>query len=166
MADAAAIHHGQAAVAHMAAVQDAIRAIRNIRSEYNVEQNKRIPALISAGALAPAFERMREGIKMLARVDDNLAIAESVPAPEQAITLALGETTVYLPLSGLVDLAAEKKRLSDELATLEQQIGKSDALLNSDFGKRAPAAVIDKERAKLADLRAKQAQVKERLAGM
>ena len=99
---------------------------------------------------------------MLAKVDDTLIIAEAVAAPEQAVTLALGEATVYLPLAGLIDLAAEKKRLSDELAAMETQMVKSDALLNSDFGKRAPTAVIDKERAKLADLQAKAAQVRER----
>ncbi len=44
-----------------------------------------------------------------ARGCDTLTIAASVPAPEQAVTLALGEATVYLPLAGLVDLAAEKE---------------------------------------------------------
>jgi valyl-tRNA synthetase len=166
-ADEALISNLQSQISAMASVQDAIRAIRNVRSEYNVAQDKRIPAMISAGAKRDTFEAMRDAIAMLARVEaSGLTIAESVPAPEQAVTLALGEATVYLPLAGLVDLAAEKKRLSDELAGIEAQITKSDALLASDFGKRAPPAVIEKEKAKLADLRARRGQLQERLATM
>ena len=148
----------------MAAVQNAIHAIRNVRAEYNVEPHRRIPALISAGRWTDAFEALREAIAMLARVDSGaLTIAGHVPAPDQAVTLALGEVTVYLPLAGLVDLDAERKRLSDELAALEAQIARSEHLLAGDFGKRAPAAVIEKERARLADLQARRAQVSERL---
>jgi valyl-tRNA synthetase len=164
--DASQAVNRQSSIVNVAAVQDAIRAIRNVRAEYNVEINKRIPALIGAGKFTASFQEMRAPIQMLAKVDESLVIAESVPAPDQAVTLALGEVTVYLPLAGLVDLAAEKKRLSDELGALEASISKSETLLNSDFGKRAPAAVIEKERAKLADAQAKLAQVRERLAGM
>lgn len=153
------------AMAGMALVQEAIHAIRNARAEYNVEQHRRIPALVSAGSYGAYFEEMRESIKMLARVDDGLVIAERVPAPEQAVTLALGGATVYLPLAGLVDLEAERKRLRDELAALEAQIARSEGLLAGDFSRRAPAAVVEKERAKLADLRARRDQVRERLAG-
>jgi len=163
-ADESTVADASSAVEQMAAVQNAIHAIRNVRAEYNVEPHRRIPALISAGRWTDAFEALREAIAMLARVDSGaLTIAGHVPAPDQAVTLALGEVTVYLPLAGLVDLDAERKRLSDELAALEAQIARSEHLLAGDFGKRAPAAVIEKERARLADLQARRAQVSERL---
>ena len=109
-ADDAIISNLKSQISAMTSVQEAIRAIRNVRSEYNVAQDKRIPAMISAGAKRETFEAMRDAIAMLARVDASaLTIAASVPAPEQAVTLALGEATVYLPLAGLVDLAAEKR---------------------------------------------------------
>ncbi|GIV84519.1 MAG: hypothetical protein KatS3mg052_1526 [Candidatus Roseilinea sp.] len=154
------------ALAGMALVQAAIHAIRNARAEYNVEQHRRIPAVISAGAHRAYFEAMRESIQALARVDDDLTIAERAPAPEQAVTLALGDVTVYLPLAGLVDLQAERRRLSDEMATLEAQIAKSEQLLAGDFSRRAPAAVVDKERAKLANLRARRDELRARLDGL
>ncbi len=147
----------------MSVVQDVIRAIRNARAEYKVEPNKRIPALIQGGAHSAMLNDMRAYIQALARVDDSLSIAPSLPAPEQAMTYALGEVTVYLPMAGLVDLEAEKKRLSDELVAVEAQIAKAEALLASDFGKRAPPQAIEKERARLADARAKRAQLKDRL---
>lgn len=166
-ADESIVAGSSSVVEAMTLVQNAIHAIRNARAEYNVEANRRVPALISAGKWAGTFEALRDAIVMLARVDANaLTIAERVPAPDSAVTLALGEATVYLPLAGLVDLDAERRRLSAELAALDAQIAKSEALLGGDFGKRAPAHVVEKERAKLADLQARRAEVSARLNGM
>jgi valyl-tRNA synthetase len=86
-----------------------------------------------------------------------------VPA-EKAVTLVLGEVTVYLPLSGLVDLDQERQRLQSELDELNKVITRSEGLLNGDFARRAPAALVDKERAKLADATGKRDQIQERLA--
>ncbi len=93
-------------------------------------------------------------------------VAETAVPPEQAITVSLGEITAYLPLAGLVDLAKERERLTKELADLEQQIGRLTGLLNSPFAQKAPEAVVQKERAKLADLQASQAELSERLASL
>ncbi len=155
--------NGQWSIEQFTVVQEAIRAIRNMRAEYKVEPNKRIPALIGAGVWTATFTQMSEAIQMLARVDDTLRIAEQVAAPNQAVTLALGDVTVYLPMAGLVDLAAERVRLQTELGQIASQIEKIEKLLNSDFGKRAPPAVIEKEKARLADAHTKQAQIQERL---
>ncbi len=159
----AALSTQHSALSEMAALQDVIRAIRNARSEYKVEPNKRVAALVQAGAHAAMLNGNRAAIESLARVE-GLTIAEVLPAPAQAMTYALGEITVYLPMAGLVDLEAEKKRLTDELAAIEGQIVKSEALLASDFAKRAPAQVIEKEKTKLAEALAKREQLKERLA--
>jgi valyl-tRNA synthetase len=157
------IDNGKSSIADMSALQDVIRAIRNARSEYKVEPNKRVSALVQAGARAAMLNDNRAAIESLARVE-GLTIAEMMPAPPHAMTYALGEVTVYLPMAGLVDQEAEKKRLTDELAAIEGQIVKSEALLASDFAKRAPAQVIEKEKAKLAEAQAKREQLKERLA--
>jgi valyl-tRNA synthetase len=162
----------RAAIQEMGVLQEVIRAIRNARAEYKVEQTKRIPAIVVSLHQHTMLDTMRPAIASLARVDEGaLQIAHDLRHvhnldKEQVVTYALGDATVYLPLAGLVDLAAEKQRLSDELASLEGQITRSDALLHSDFGQRAPAAVIEKEKAKLADLHAKRDQVRERLVGM
>jgi valyl-tRNA synthetase len=150
----------------MPVLQDVIRAIRNARAEHNVEAGKRIPALISAGRLAGALTAQRAAIATLARVDDaQLVIAESMPAPaDKALTYALGEVTVYLPMSGMVDVAQERQRLQGEMAEVEKVIARSETLLNGDFAKRAPANLVDKERAKLAEATLKRDQIRERLA--
>ncbi len=61
---------------------------------------------------------------------------------------------VYVPLTGLMDLAIERQRLQKERGTLRAQIERLTAKLgNEDFVSRAPAAVVEQERGRLADLR-------------
>ncbi len=150
----------------MALVQQAIHAIRNARAEYGVEPGKRVMAYISAGKYVDTFVAMSEGIELLARVAREMAIAEHLTYNRPAVTLALGEAMVYLPLEGLVDLEAERRRLSDTLAELEAQIERSERLLASDFSRRAPPQVVEKEREKLTTLRLKHVQVSERLKAL
>jgi predicted trehalose synthase len=71
---------------------------------------------------------------------------------------------VLARLAGLVDLDKERERLTKELADLEQQIKRVTGLLNSPFAQKAPEAVVQKERDKLADLQASQTELSERLA--
>ncbi len=166
-ADHETISTQPSALADMTLLQEVIRAIRNVRAEYKVPLEKRIPAILSAGAAATMLNEQREAIAMLARVDVTaLTIADTLPAPDGCVTAALGEVTAYLPLAGLVDMAAERARLSGELELTSNLINRSEALLVSDFAKRAPPAVIDKERSKLAELIAKREQMQAQLAKM
>ena len=57
---------------------------------------------------------------------------------------------IYFPLAGLVDVDAERARITRELSETESQAARLEALVNGPFGQRAPAAVVDKERQKLA----------------
>jgi valyl-tRNA synthetase len=150
----------------MPVIQEAIRAIRNARAEYKVAADKFVPAHISAGKLLDALNTQRKALVTLARVDEQrLDIQESLPVPaDKSVTLVLGEVTVYLPISGLVDLEQERQRLQTELDELSKVISKSEALLKSDFAKRAPAALVEKERTKLVDATSKRDQIKDRLA--
>jgi len=102
---------------------------------------------------------------MLARLDERgIVTLDQLPTPpKKALSLVLGAVTVYLPFAQMVDIEAEKARLSQELADAQGQIEKSAKLLASDFGKKAPAPVVQKERDKLADLRQKQAKLQEQL---
>ena len=90
-------------------------------------------------------------------------IAQTVDAPDQAITLALGSTICYLPLAGMLDLGKERERIEKELAEMDKEIKRLSGLLNSPFAEKAPAAVVQKERDKLAQLQASQAELSERL---
>ncbi len=96
-------------------------------------------------------------------------VADRADAVDQSAQVALvigGDSTVYLPLAGLIDLDAERARLSKALAEAETQIAKLEGLLGGDFAQRAPAPVVARERGRLEELRAQQAKLKEQLAAL
>ena len=154
------------AEASMQLVMDAIRAIRNARSEFNVEPARRIPALIAAGEQRALFEGMRDSLVRLAHLDpEQLSIgADLADKPAQALALLVGSVEIYLPLSGMLDLNAERARLSKELEQLQAQLARSQKILaNQAFVSKAPLEVVEKERAKLAGLQEQADKLAQRL---
>jgi valyl-tRNA synthetase len=148
-------------------VRELIRRIRNARAEQGVEPARYIPAVIAAGERAEFIAGQRPLLVALARLDDaNLTIAATAEPPAQALTLALGPLTCYLPLAGMVDLAAERARLTREAAELDRQIERLSGLLGGPFAEKAPPAVVQKEREKLAGLQASRAEIAGRLEGL
>ena len=145
-------------------VRALVRGIRNARMEKKVEPRKRIPAVLAAGEKAGWLAEQRALLAALAGLDDaRLTIGPAAEAPKNAVTLVEGGTQVFLPLEGLVDLSAERARLEKDLADLEKQIAKAAGLLASDFTAKAPAAVVEKERAKLAQAQESRAKLQARL---
>jgi len=154
------------AEAEMQAIIEVVRAIRNARAEYDVEPGRRIAALVAAGDLAPVFDAERAALVTLARLDDaQLTIVPSLPeTPAKALALVTAGVEVYLPLAGMVDLGREKQRLGKELAAVEADIARGQQLLeNERFMARAPAAVVQKERNKLAVAEERKAALAARL---
>jgi valyl-tRNA synthetase len=158
------------AEAHMALLMELIRTIRNIRSEYNVEPGKRIPAHIAAGEHLPVLKKHAEIVAALGRLDEQaLRMEASLPKkPDGCIAQVIsGGVEVHLPLAGMIDLDAERSRAQKELAQLEGWIAASKAKLNNKgFTEKAPPAVVAKERDKLADLELQAAKVQQRLQGL
>jgi valyl-tRNA synthetase len=62
----------------------------------------------------------------------------------------VGSIEIYIPLAGMVDFASDKARLEKELKEAESHIERLEKLLASDFANKAPAALVQKEREKLA----------------
>ncbi|NJO86618.1 MAG: class I tRNA ligase family protein, partial [Lewinella sp.] len=123
-------------------LRDAITAIRNLRNEYKVEAARQIAATIVTGETALRLDDQAPLICRLARVDPaQLTIVERLDEkPTQAATLVLGTIEVYLPLAGLVDMAAEKARLEKELESTEAEVRRREQqLANERFVARAPA---------------------------
>jgi valyl-tRNA synthetase len=146
-------------------IRELIRRIRNARAEQSVEPAKFIPAIISAGEKTDFVSSQRAILVALARLDeDNLVITNNAEPPDQALMVVLGGVTCYLPLAGMVDLAAERQRLENEVKDLSRQIDRLENLLNGQFTEKAPAEVVNKEREKLARLQAGRLELQDRLA--
>jgi len=150
----------------MGLVMDTIRVIRNARAEYEVEPGQRIEAIITAGERYDLLTSQRNILVSLARLDDKkLRLAHTlIRKPAKALTLVVGGLEIYLPLAGMVDLAAERERLTKEVEALLAAIARSEGLLtNEDFTRKAPVHVVDREREKLAANRERKAKLEERL---
>jgi valyl-tRNA synthetase len=158
--------HDEQAEEVFGSIQEIVRAIRNARSEYDVPPGRRIAAQISAGAHAEILGDNSPLLARLAGLDlAALQVAATLPAPGNAVTLAAGGATIYLPLAGLVDLAAERTRLQKEIDNIDKQLQRIDGLLATPgFVNKAPAEVIDRERSRLGELQGVRRQLAERLA--
>jgi valyl-tRNA synthetase len=159
----------EGAEAAMQLVMDTIRMIRNARAEYDVEPARRIVAYLSAGDKFDLLMAQRDVLVELARLDpDRLRIAHSLlDKPQQALTLVAGGVEIYLPLTGMLDLEAERTRLQRELAHVENGIMRSQDLLgNQGFVAKAPADIVQKERDKLASLQEQAETLRRRLEAL
>ncbi len=154
----------ETAEAIMTTLMDVIRDIRNVRAEYNVQAGRRIAATIAAGELTPIFEARRGLLCSLARLDDDQL--EIVPATEpldKSASTVTGDIVTYLPLAGMVDLAAEHERLQKSLTELQERIATSEERLAGPFAEKAPPHIVERERDRLAEMQSEATQVREQI---
>ncbi|NOQ39373.1 MAG: valine--tRNA ligase [Anaerolineales bacterium] len=146
-------------------IQDIVRTIRNLRAEKGVKPGRLIPALFVAGNQTSILRSAIGSLSTLAYLDqDQITILETQDEkPRGQIALVAGPVEIYLPLSGLVDLKEEEKRLSNELAETENQIKRLEELLSGAFTKKAPENVVNNEKDKLAGYRETAATLKDQL---
>jgi valyl-tRNA synthetase len=131
---------------------EVIRSIRNLRAEKKVTPGQRTPAIIVAGEKAGIFREQAAALATLAGIEPGkLEILENLAEkPTGYSALVISGVEAYLPLAELVDLEIERARLEKELSDTQSQITRLENLLNSPFAQRAPEAVVEKERQKLA----------------
>ncbi len=144
-----------ASEAEMNWVVDAITGIRALRAEMNVPQGAK-PSLLYRDADDTAKARLarHEGlIKTLARVE---SIAAETGGPTKgSAPVALTGATLVLPLAGLIDAGAERKRLDKEIGKLDGEIVKADKKLsNADFVAKADPEAVADQRERLAEAKA------------
>jgi valyl-tRNA synthetase len=137
-----------------------ITVVRSVRNEMNVPPSKPSPVLLRD---APAetlgrVDRWMEAIRRLARASDVQPLQGDVPrGSAQAV---LDETTVVLPLEGLIDLAAERMRLTKDRDRLATDASKTrQKLANADFVARAPEEIVAENRERLANAEAESARL-------
>jgi valyl-tRNA synthetase len=96
-----------------------------------------------------------------------LTAVERAPGGAAANVILSGGTELIVPLEGLIDVAKECARLRTELAGLEKQLASLEARLeNPGFVSRAPAQVVESERAKATEWRARRELLRTRIEGL
>jgi valyl-tRNA synthetase len=143
----------EAAEQEMAWVMQFILGIRKIKGEMNIAPAKPVPVLLANTsehdrALA---QKHRPFLDFLARTESIEVLPADDQGPESATAL-VGEMKVLIPLAGLIDKEAEEKRLQKEVGRYQAEVDRIEKKLgNPNFVDKAPEAVVQKERDKLAD---------------
>jgi valyl-tRNA synthetase len=128
--------------------------VRRLRADYHLE-TRPLAATIVAGGAAERWTGLAPLVAGLprARLAPLEVVAEARRAPAHALVLVAGGVQVFVPLEGVLDVAREVERLGGEIQDAGAQAGRMRALLaRPGFVEQAPAAVVDGERRKLADV--------------
>ncbi len=151
--------------AEMGLVIEVIRAIRNMRSEANVPPAKKIAAIFScASEKQQVLEHNIGYLTNLAGLESLQISGENISKPEKSVSGVAGGVTIFLPMSGLVDVAKERERFAKELNQLETEITKLKGRIeNPAFSQKAPPEIVAKERVKLEGFNEKASKIRERL---
>jgi valyl-tRNA synthetase len=136
---------------------------RSLRRDFNIASNKRVRFVFKPNAGLPAHEANVIKLLLNAEALDLVGADFTAPRGTPTVPTPLGE--LYLPLEGLIDVAAESERLKKEIAKVDQELTKVAAKLsNETFVNGAPANVVAEHRQRQSDWQEKRAHL-ERLIG-
>jgi len=171
----------ESAIGNFTLFQDVVRAIRNQRAEKNVKSSRKLMGIFVVGAeRVKIYQSLKQDLATLAGLDINrIRILEERKFLEEEnihlefesiegyITLnvgpAVGSIEIFLPLAELGDPAEDRARLEKELKEAQSHIVRLEKLLSSDFANKAPAALVQKEREKLAGYKETAEKIKAQL---
>lgn len=154
------------AAEEMEFLMDFIRSVRTVRNEMNTPLSKPIN-IIAKVSDAVHYAILKENESYIARFSnpEEFVYGEDVEAPSDAVTSVITGAEIYLPLAGLINIEDEIARLEKEAEKLQQEVNRVEKKLsNEKFVAKAPAAVVEAERAKGADYQAQREAVLERIA--
>ena len=154
------------AAEEMEFLMDFIRSVRTVRNEMNTPLSKPIN-IIAKVSDAAHYAILKENESYIARFSnpEEFVYGEDVEAPSDAVTSVITGAEIYLPLAGLINIEDEIARLEKEAEKLQQEVDRVEKKLsNEKFVAKAPAAVVEAERAKGADYQAQREAVIERIA--
>ncbi|MCX7970875.1 MAG: valine--tRNA ligase [Negativicutes bacterium] len=151
--------------AAMAAIMEAVRAVRNLRAEMDVPPGRKSPIVVMAinEYYHDLFNRYGHYLTRLAAGEGLAVIDEQAARPDNAVSAVVAAGEVFLPLRGLIDVSRELARLDKEQAGYEaEQARLSAKLANPGFVARAPAAVVEKERQRLQEAKERLRLIRQR----
>jgi valyl-tRNA synthetase len=149
----------EAAEAWVALLKESVDACRSLRGEMSISPATKVP-LIAAGDLVK-LQAYAPHLKALAKLAD-VEIVTDLPEADAPVALA-GDFRLMLKIE--IDVAAEKDRLGKEIARLSGEIAKANGkLTNESFVARAPASVVEQEKARVAEFSANLEKLSAQLA--
>ncbi len=144
-----------------------ITSVRNARAQWHVKPTQGVRCVIVGGAASCSLLAQMQGYMWsLARVE-GLVCAETATRVPNAASGVVKDTTFFIVLDGVVDIEREKARMQKECADLEKMAdGVSRRLANEQFLAQAPAEVVERDRQRMDELKAKAAALQAVLVNM
>jgi valyl-tRNA synthetase len=150
---------------HAALVQDIVVKVRNIRAEMNVDAKQSVPVRVatSDADLTKLLSDAREYVFKLAQVSQ-MEVVPQLSGDKLAAQAVAGGLALEVPLAGLIDVEAERARLTKALDKAQAEITKIERTLgNASFVDRAPKEVVEENRRRLAEYQDQAAKLSEGL---
>jgi valyl-tRNA synthetase len=150
----------------MSWVMNFILGVRTIRGEMNIPPGKPLPVLLADGSKNDEQRLKRNGayLNNLGRLESITWLKNAAKAPESATAL-VGEMKVLIPMAGLINKEDELARLNKQVDKLTKELERTEAKLgNESFTSKAPEAVVEKERQKVAEMRTSLGNLQEQIA--
>ena len=148
-------------------IKEAVRGIRNIRTEMNVAPSRKALCYVVSESedIRNTFTEGKLFFASLAYANEVIVQSDKTGIATDAVSVMIPGATVYIPFAELVDIAQETLRLQKEKKRLEGELARVNGMLaNEKFISKAPQAKIDEEKEKLAKYTQMMEQVTERLA--
>ncbi|MCH9742351.1 MAG: valine--tRNA ligase [Proteobacteria bacterium] len=155
------------ALGNIAWLKETILAVRRLRNDLNVAPSKPIN-LIAVDATEQDRQRLQDFASYLRFLTKVKQISIENKDPSQAaVAIVGGNLKLFLPMAGLIDFEAEKARLQKEIGKISVEIEKLDTKLsNASFIDKAPAALVEKEKARLTELQTAKANLEKQHAAL
>ena len=150
-------------------LKEAVRGIRNVRTQMNVAPSKKAAVYVVSEkeGVREIFAKGRLFFASLAGASEVMIQADRAGIADDAVSVVVPNATLYIPFAELVDIGQEIERLMKEQKRLEGELARVNGMLhNEKFMSKAPEAKIAEERAKLEKYTQMMEQVKDRLEQM
>ncbi len=148
-------------------IKEAVRGIRNVRSEMNVAPSKkaRVFVVSDKAEVRETFEEGKLFFASLAWASEVTIQGDREGIADDAVSVVIANANIYIPFAELVDIAQEIERLEKESKRLDGELARVNGMLNNEkFMSKAPEAKIAEEKGKLAKYVQMKEQITERLA--
>ena len=137
------------AVYRIETAMEIIKAVRNIRAEADAAPGRKLTMEIRTSALADVIPEIQSYIRNMAIITDIKVIPADATSADDAMTAAVKDAEILIPLQDLVDFDEEIKRLEKEQARLQSEVERVEKkLANKGFVNKAPEKVVQEEREK------------------
>lgn len=148
-------------------IKEAVRGIRNIRSEMNVAPSRKAGVYVVSedDSILATFTEGKLFFASLAYASEVMIQRDKAGIAQDAVSVVIPGATLYIPFAELVDIAQEIQRLTKEKERLEGELARVNGMLSNErFISKAPEAKIAEEKEKLAKYTRMMEQVTTRLA--